>query len=411
MNRFSLKASALSFSFLLTACGGGGNTDSADVQAGQPTEDSAKQPDAPQQPRQPNQPQPNQPDQAQQPQEPDGVYLLAGSPTEQAVVDGSGLQARFNAISQIDSDGAGNIYVVDTGTIRKISPSGQVTTLAGAQGAYGYQDATGPDARFGERVDMAVAPDGTIYVWDTPYIRKVTQAGVVTTIAGQVDRGREDGPLAAARFNYIRSIEVDGAGNLYVEDSSGFAIVVRKISSEGMVSTVFTGCDGDQYVACDTLKVDSEGAIYYFQHRIPASAGSARGMNGPRTFKVSPDGTASDFGLPVSYADITYSRITDIDSRGNVYYYHLDQHGIMHACYPPCWEITRSAHFLKKVPPAGQTIVIEPFAIEDGERPQPITDPTGVTLPPLGSQPITVDDRGIIYYADGNFIGKVITKH
>jgi len=113
---------------------------------------------------------------------------LAGSPGGTGYADGTGSTARFASPSGAVVDSSGNIYVADTynHTIRKITPGGVVTTLAGLPGVSGSADGTGSAARFYLPSGVAVDSSGTVYVADTDNdtIRKITPGGVVTTLAG-----------------------------------------------------------------------------------------------------------------------------------------------------------------------------------------------------------------------------------
>ena len=133
-------------------------------------------------------------------------------------------------------DGDGNVYVADSSnhTIRKITPAGVVTTLAGTAGSWGSADGTGADARFYYPEGVAVDGDGNVYVADTSNltIRKITPAGVVTTWAGAAtESGFVDGIGRAAFFDSPSGVAVDGDGNVYVADTSNHAI--RKVTPAG----------------------------------------------------------------------------------------------------------------------------------------------------------------------------------
>jgi hypothetical protein len=124
-------------------------------------------------------------------------------------------------------DNAGNLFVADWGnsTIRKVTPAGVVTTLAGSAGAFGTNDGTGSAARFNKPIGVAVDSAGNVFVADefNHTIRKVSPIGtnwVVTTLAGSAGvTGTNDGVGSAARFRYPEGVAVDSAGNLYVADS------------------------------------------------------------------------------------------------------------------------------------------------------------------------------------------------
>src|SRR3989442_967329 len=126
-------------------------------------------------------------------------------------VDGVGAAARFNFSRGVATDSAGNVYVADSGngTIRKITPAGVVSTLAGTAGVGGSTDATGAAASFNSPFGVATDSAGNVYVADTANhtIRKITPAGVVTTLAGTAGvTGSTDATGAAARFDFPFSV-------------------------------------------------------------------------------------------------------------------------------------------------------------------------------------------------------------
>ncbi|WP_341890377.1 NHL repeat-containing protein [Variovorax sp. YR752] len=159
------------------------------------------------------------------------VTTLAGSGTA-GFADGTGAAASFGQAYGIATDAAGNIYVADTGNnrIRKITPGGVVTTLAGS-GQVGATDGVGGLASFSRPGGLTVDSDGTIYVADTgnSLLRKITPTGVVSTLAGQPGvLGSQDGVGAAATFKQPYGVTVDAAGNLYVADT--FGNLIRKVT-------------------------------------------------------------------------------------------------------------------------------------------------------------------------------------
>jgi len=169
------------------------------------------------------------------------VTTLAGTAGSSGSADGTGAAARFWGPRGPAVDGGGNVYVADYGnyTIRKITAAGVVTTLAGTAGSFGSADGTGADARFFYPYGVAVDGDGNVYVADRANhtIRKITPAGVVTTLAGAAgSSGSADGTGAVARFNYPDGVAVDGGGNVYVADTSNHTI--RKITPAGVVTTL-----------------------------------------------------------------------------------------------------------------------------------------------------------------------------
>ena len=197
---------------------------------------------------------------------------LAGSP---GTTDGTGSAARFSLPSGVGVDSAGNVYGADTfnHTIRKVTPGGVVTTLAGLAGVFGSTDDTGSAARFYFPHGVAVDSAGNVYVADTDNhtIRKVTSVGTVSTLAGQAgSNGSSDGTGSAARFKNPRGVAVDSAGNVYVTEYGNHTI--RMVTPGGVVTTLaglagsFGSSDGTGSAArfnCPAgVGVDSAGNVY-----------------------------------------------------------------------------------------------------------------------------------------------------
>jgi sugar lactone lactonase YvrE len=161
------------------------------------------------------------------------VYNIAGTPCQTGFADGYGSQALFNDPLGICTDGQGNFYVADTygQRIRKVTAGGLVTTIAGSQ-RQGTADGTGTDATFFQPSAICIDSNGNLYVADTQnhLIRKVTPSGVVTTIAGTSHAGKADGAGTAASFNTPFGICVDAQGTLYVSDT--YNNTIRKIVQE-----------------------------------------------------------------------------------------------------------------------------------------------------------------------------------
>jgi sugar lactone lactonase YvrE len=190
--------------------------------------------------------------------------------------DGLVAAARFNQPHGLAMDSTGNLYVADTGshTIRKITPSGFVSTLAGTVGASGQVDGTGASVRFKLPQGLAVDATGNVYVADTGNhtIRKITPFGVVTTLGGQAGKaGNADGAAASALFDNPDQIAVDGAGNVYVADNG-----IRRISA-GSVATIFLtsqmttgGGRLVNIVPTGNLAVDPSGRIFFSAKAWPA---------------------------------------------------------------------------------------------------------------------------------------------
>lgn len=198
--------------------------------------------------------------------------VAGGGPLQPGSTDAVGASARFKGPRGVALDGSGTLYVADTGnhTIRRITSSGTVTTLAGKAGQPGSVDSTGSLARFNSPRGVAVDSLGNVYVADTGNhtIRMITQQGAVTTLAGLAGQpGSTDGIGSAARFNLPNGIAL--SGYLYVADT-GNSTIRRIYPSAAWVETI-AGVAGQPGVADGTharfngpvgVAADSHGTVY-----------------------------------------------------------------------------------------------------------------------------------------------------
>ena len=165
------------------------------------------------------------------------VATLAGG--GEGFADGSGAAARFDAPSGLALDAIGNLYVADTGNhaIRKVSPEGVVTTLAG-DGHPGWRDGPGAQARFDGPMGVAIDAQGRVIVADAynDRIRAIAPDGSVTTLAGGATPGDVDGAGAQARFDTPCGVLVDAQGRIVVADTRNDAL--RAIDAAGNVTTI-----------------------------------------------------------------------------------------------------------------------------------------------------------------------------
>ncbi len=246
--------------------------------------------------------------------------------------DGPGAQARFNGVDGIAVDSQGNLYVSERfgNLIRRISPDGMVSTLAGT-GVAGYADGPASTAQFNLPKGLAVDLAGNVYVADAynHRIRVIHPDGVVSTLAGTGEAGYRDGPAAQAQFNRPMDVVLSASSVIYVADSGNNR--VRAISPDGVVSTLAgSGQRGYQdgppdqarFNGPEYLAVDPDGNLYAsdqvgFEHR---SNHAIR--------RIAPDGMVSTLvgtgqpGLadgPLAEAGFFYPHGLDVDAAGNLY--------------------------------------------------------------------------------------------
>ncbi len=178
---------------------------------------------------------------------PKGVVTTLAGGGKGTAANGKGAAASFNTLTGIGVDKTGNVYVADYGSnmIRKITPGGVVTTLAGTEGVNGAANGTGKTASFSSINGIAVDPSGNVYVADkgNALVRKITSRGLVTTLAGALGTvkgqnlgGFADGTGTSALFHTPYGVAVDPSGSVYVADFWNNSI--RKINPKGVVTTV-----------------------------------------------------------------------------------------------------------------------------------------------------------------------------
>ncbi|WP_420387252.1 Calx-beta domain-containing protein [Roseivirga sp.] len=194
---------------------------------------------------------------------PQGVVTTVAGSGFKGDREGNGTRASFNSPTGITIDDAGNLYVADQGNykVRKITPNGDVTTFAGS-GAYGSDDANGESASFGPISDLVFDKAGNLYVTDQGNykIRKITPNRDVTTLAGSGGQGSRDGDGTIARFEGPAGISIDELGNLYVGDFYDKS-AIRKITPDGVVSTF--EISGYEVVYPTGIAFDSFGNMYF----------------------------------------------------------------------------------------------------------------------------------------------------
>jgi sugar lactone lactonase YvrE len=196
------------------------------------------------------------------------VSTVAGPGSSNGSADGAGGVARFNYPRGVASDALGNTYVADSvsHTIRRIDSTGNVSTHAGQPGVEGAADGPVRQARFFYPYGVAVDALGNVFVADrhNHTVRQISPTGLVTTLAGLAGvRGNVDGPAQTARFALPESVAVDFAGNVYVSDAGNGAI--RKVSPAGLVSTVAATIAFSDFGwrVGQAVAVDAAGVVYF----------------------------------------------------------------------------------------------------------------------------------------------------
>lgn len=274
------------------------------------------------------------------------IQTLAGSSRGSSDADGPAAQAQYNPPQGLCVDSSGTVYCADTiaNTIRKVSPSGTSTTLAGFAYVSGSFNGTGYLGRFNLPAGVAVDSAGNVYVADTGnnLIRKITAAGLVTTFAGSGTAGTGDGNGTAAQFSGPKGIAIDSSGTLYVADTNNYTI--RKITPAGVVTTlagvagVYGDTDGSKSAAqfgyLNGITVDSSGKLYVSDSNntirkitpagdVTTLAGSSgttgfqNGLGAAASFD-DPRGVAVDSAFNVYVADFGNNAIRKITAAGAV---------------------------------------------------------------------------------------------
>ena len=210
---------------------------------------------------------------------PDGTVTTIAGGNGQGTLDGPAETAQFNGPSDVAVDWQGSIYVAERWghRIRKISPDGMVTTVAGTdqphEGQWLHGDGGAEQALLVGPCGIAFAPDGDLYIAEQTRIRRLSPSGWVSTFVGEAGQGYRDGPRGDAKFGAIQDIDVDAAGNIFVIDSNVYLPgqywiqhdTIRKVSASGLVSTLVQSAppwSGGALASPGGLAVTPEGEVY-----------------------------------------------------------------------------------------------------------------------------------------------------
>lgn len=310
--------------------------------------------------------------------------------------DGTGTAARFGYPSGTVVDSAGNVFVADNNnfTIRKIAPGGVVTTFAGKAGQRGHVDGVGDAARFYGSTAMVIDKSDNLYVADTFTVRRVTPAGAVTTLAGASEQaGTNDGPGTTARFKSLWGIARNSAGLIYVSDFD--AHTVRTITPTGDVSTFAGKADQGGHVDatgdvarlnCPAgIAVDGADALYVADdcsqtiRKITPTAAVTTLAGAPDVEGYADGvGAAARFKWPMGLA---------VDKAGNVYVGE------------------EANHTVRRITPSGEvtTVIGSPSSVGVvlGPLPASLTAPMFLTVTPSGELLISDSDSNRILVTRG----------
>lgn len=311
------------------------------------------------------------------------LSLLAGSATESGNLDGAGAAARFNQPTGIAIDSAGNLYVADRGNcaIRKITPGGNVSTLAGSSAHCASQDGSGADAGFGFLTALATGPGNSLYAGDGLRVRVISPAGVTGT-AATLETGANVSASEVPYF-YVGGLAVDAGSNLYVANGPG----TRKITAGGATTQLDGVASLDSLAGVSSrafaqrgIAVDSAGTVWIANSDATISTIDASGKRTQIAGLSGGPGYADGSGPAVRFGQVT---AMTPDGASNVF------------------AADSGNSVIRKITPAG---VVTSVAGTPGAALLQLGPAPG-SLPALAG--VAADGKGALYTISGNAVIKV----
>lgn len=314
------------------------------------------------------------------------LSVFAGDPTADGTMDGTGAAARFNNPHGLAIDSSGNVYVADRGNyvIRKITPEGVVTTLAGGAGQSRFADGAAANARFTNPVALAVGSGGTVYVADDLRIRSITSSGQVATVTTiQIGSNVDSRSMADV---IPAGIAVDANSNVYITNSYGtrrFSLNAGTAMLEGQ-NTV-SGLFGTRTLAPRGVAVDSSNNVFLFDLEREISrwnptsnfgSDSLFTLAGAQNVRGAVNGT----GNVARFEQVVG---LTVDPQGNVY------------------AADAVNNLVRRITPAGVVTTVagttRATALQAGDLPGSLADVRG----------IVTDGKGLVYVTSGNAVVRI----
>lgn len=298
-----------------------------------------------------------------------GISVYAGSIAESGSADGAAGTARFSSPAGLAVDASGNLYVADqrNQTIRRITPAGQVSTVAGTPGHGGKQDGPGAGASFEMPTGLALHADGNLLIADAYnlLVREMTPAGQVSTVAS-VPFGANDG-RSAGQF-VVGGVAGDPAGAMYATNGVG----TRRIGPNGDV-TIIEGVDhvdgmfGTRLFAPRGITADKAGNVYVadLANRISKAA------PGGALVALAGDGSIGNADGSPATASFNQPAALAVDAAGNVLV------------------ADTGSNSIRKVAPDGHVSTVAGTAVGAGPLGTPVAAPRGIAIAGNGDLYVT----------------------